>query len=65
MYAKEITQNLTNEKDLPITNIELHNCEEDGDKQKYFYFMFPFIQSVHQSAIFYGEKYYRKIYLFL
>ncbi|VDN58163.1 unnamed protein product [Dracunculus medinensis] len=35
VYAKEITQNLTNEKDLPITNIELHNCEEDGDKQKW------------------------------
>lgn len=34
-YAKELVRNLSGEKEMSITDIELLQCSEDGDKQRY------------------------------
>uniref|UniRef100_A0A915B1U8 Vacuolar protein sorting-associated protein 18 homolog n=1 Tax=Parascaris univalens TaxID=6257 RepID=A0A915B1U8_PARUN len=38
-YAKELVRNLSGEKDMWITDIELLQCSEDGDKQRWALFV--------------------------
>ncbi|VDK63992.1 unnamed protein product, partial [Anisakis simplex] len=39
VYSKELIRNLTGEKDMPITDIELMQCYEEGDKQRWAVFV--------------------------
>ncbi|KHN82365.1 Vacuolar protein sorting-associated protein 18 -like protein [Toxocara canis] len=39
LYSKELVRNLSGEKDMPITDIELVQCSEEGDKQRWAVFI--------------------------